>query len=156
MSSRISDTANAVVAAYDFSRFRCVVDVAGGQGVFLSSILRANPTVQGILFDQVQVVQSAAGVLQMDGVFERCEFIGGSFFESVPTGGDAYLLSRIIHDWEDGQAVKILKGCRRAMQIGHTLLIVERVLDPMQPKLGDALMDIQMMVMNGGHERTRS
>ncbi len=156
MSTRISDAAKAVVGAYDFSRFRCVVDVAGGQGVLLASSLRANPSVQGILFDQDQVVQNAAGVLETDGVLERCKLIGGSFFELVPPGGDAYLLSRILHDWEDDQAVEILKACRRAMQTDHTLLLVERVLDPVQPELGDALMDIHMMVMNGGRERAES
>lgn len=155
MSSIISDSAKAVVEAYDFSRFRCVVDVAGGQGVVLSRILRANPTVHGILFDQDQVVQGAAGVLETDGVLERCKLVGGSFFDSVPTGGDLYVLSHVVHDWEDDQAVKILKVCRRAMHRDDTLLIVERVLDPNQPELQDTLADIHMMVMPGGRERTR-
>src|SRR5688572_7531086 len=105
----------AVLAAYDFSRFRTIVDVGGGHGALLASILGRYPGARGVLFDQPHVVAGAAAVLREAGVADRCEVVSGSFFESVPAGGDAYLLKQIVHDWEDPEAAALLRVCRRAI-----------------------------------------
>jgi len=101
----------AALAAYDFSRFACVVDVAGGQGAFLAALLSRYPSMRGVLFDQAHVVAGCAEVLATAGVADRCGVVGGSFFEAVPEGGDAYVLKAILHDWEDEEATAILRAC---------------------------------------------
>src|SRR5512133_2267272 len=110
-----------LLAAYDFGRFATVVDVGGGRGAFLGAVLDANPGTRGILFDQPHVVEGAV-------VGERCEVIGGSFFDAVPEGADAYLLKAVLHDWDDDDAVRILRRCRDAIAPGGALLVVEREL----------------------------
>ena len=101
----------AVLRAYDFSSFACVVDVGGGEGTQLAAILARHPAIRGILFDQPEIVTRAQPVLAAAGVDERCELVGGTFFEDVPGGGDAYLLKFILHDWDDGGLLTI---CRNA------------------------------------------
>ena len=96
-----------------------MIDVGGGHGRLLATILERNPRLRGILFDQPHVIEGARPTLDAAGVADRCELVGGSFFEAVPTGGDAYILRNIIHDWEDDQAVAILTNCRRAMADGR-------------------------------------
>jgi hypothetical protein len=120
----------AVVQAYDWSRFRLVVDVGGGQGTLLAAILSAHPSSRGILFDQPAVVATAGTILDGAGVADRCEAVGGDFFTSVPPGADAYVLKAIIHDWQDELAIAILRTCRSAMPATGRLLLVERVLEP--------------------------
>jgi hypothetical protein len=144
----------AIVDAYDFSRFRRLVDVGGGQGALLAAILAANTHVQGVLYDLPAVV-SGASALRRDGIAERCEIIGGDFYDSVPSGGDAYLLSGIIHDWSDEAAVRILKNCRRAIEPDGTLILLDTVLTGSSDS-ARALMDLLMMVLTGGRERTES
>ncbi len=156
MSAIIRDTAAAVVNAFDFSQFNRIVDVAGGQGVMLATILKAHPAVRGVLFDQEAVVQRAPDLLKREGIFDRCEIVGGSFFEQVPDGGELYILSHILHDWDDTESVQILKTCRRAMQHNKTLLIIERVIEPDKPMVEAALSDLNMLVRLGGRERTRA
>lgn len=135
--------ARAVVEAYDFSRFEVVADIAGGHGALLSAILDANPSVRGILFDQEHVVAGAhAG--------DRVTVVAGSFFDSVPRGADAYVLKDIIHDWDDAEAVRILRVVREAMEPHAVLLLVERDLDQVDSKW----IDLQMLVLPGGRERT--
>ena len=104
----------AILGAYDFGRFGTVVDVAGGNGTLLAALLTTHQHTRGILFDQEHVVSRAAPVLRAAGVLDRCEVVAGSFFSSVPEGGDAYVLKSIIHDWEDEESVAILRTCRDA------------------------------------------
>jgi hypothetical protein len=156
MSERVSSIAAAVIEAYDFARFSRIVDVGGGRGVLLATLLQANPSARGVLFDQTQVVQSAQEVLRAAGVLPRCEIVTGSFLDSVPGGGDVYILSAILHDWDDVKSAQILTNCRRAMQANRTLLIVERAIGSEKPTLKAALSDVGMMVVFGGRERTRA
>ena len=118
----------ALVDAYDFSRFGTVVDVGGGHGALLAGLLARHPAMRGVLFDQPHVVAGAADVLAAAGVADRCEIVGGDFFDDVPAGGDAYLLKWILHDWDDEEAVAILRACRAAAPDGGALLVVERVI----------------------------
>jgi hypothetical protein len=147
--------ATAVLAAYDFTRFGQIVDVAGGRGALLAAILARYPAARGVLFDQPQVVANAGPFLQAAGLSERVQVIGGSFLEAVPAGGDAYILKFIIHDWEDAEAVTILEACRRAMKPGATLLVIERVLDARSQDWEATFSDLNMLVGPGGLERTR-
>ncbi|MCA1558446.1 MAG: acetylserotonin O-methyltransferase, partial [Acidobacteria bacterium] len=105
----------AVVAAYDFSRFEKIIDVGGGQGKLVTAILKANPSTRGILFDTPNQTPSAQRFFEQQEIADRCETITGDFLESVPEGGGAYLLKHIIHDWDDQRAIGILKNCRRSM-----------------------------------------
>ena len=148
-----------IVAAYDFARFGTVVDVGGSTGALLAAILQAHPDARGLLFDLPHVVSGAAPVLAEAGVADRCAVVGGSFFESVPTGGDAYLLKQVIHDWDDERSVAILRRCRQAMAPRSVLLLIEMVV-PERVEAGAearrvARMDLQMLVLTpGGRERT--
>jgi hypothetical protein len=149
----LTGTANrAVLEAYDFSRFGTLADIGGGNGTLLASILAEHPGMRGILFDQPHVVARAAGVLAA--VADRCTIVGGSFFESVPAGADAYVLKMIIHDWEDPEATAILRNCRAAMG-GGTILVIERIVGPPNEDPATAFSDLNMLVGPGGRERTR-
>src|SRR5258708_37413365 len=144
----------AIVGAYDFSRFERIVDVGGGHGLLLAGILSANPRLRGVLHDLPSVVVGASG-LRQEPISQRCEIIGGDFFKEIPGGADAYMLKGIIHDWNDEAALQILKNCRRAIHPDGRLLVVDAVLtrstDP-----ASALMDMLMMVLTSGRERTES
>jgi hypothetical protein len=143
------------LAAYDFSAAGTLVDVGGSQGAFLAAILSAYPDVRGILFDLPHVVTSAPPVLAAAGVSDRCEIVGGSFLDSVPEGGDTYLLSKVIHDWDDDRAVVILRNCRQVMHSAGRLLLVEAVIPPGNNSHPGKLSDLNMLVINsGGRERT--
>lgn len=144
-----------VVDAYDFSSFVRIVDVGGGHGALLAAVLAATPHARGILFDQPDVIAGAGGPLKEAGVSDRCELDSGDFFESVPAGGDAYLLSNIIHDWDDEPSVQILANCRAAMADDGRVLLVEAVLpDKIEPSPTIKLMDLNMLVLSGGRQRT--
>lgn len=148
----------AVLEAYDFSRFRWVVDVGGGTGQLLADLLGAHPTLCGILFDLPHVVANAPAVLSARGVADRCRIEGGSFFDAVPAGGDAYVLKQVIHDWDDPRAAAILATCRKALSPEARLLVLDRVL-PERVEQGHPvealLLDLEMLVMTpGGRERT--
>jgi hypothetical protein len=146
----------AVAEAYDFSPFEVVVDVGGATGNLLAEILRHNAGPRGILFDRPHVVQDAPALLEARGVKDRVTIEPGDFFESVPDGADAYVLSHIVHDWNDSQCAKILGHCRNAIRPEGRLLIVEMVLpDGDAPHLGK-LMDMVMLVFPGGQERTQA
>lgn len=149
-----------VVAAYPFHRFGTVVDVGGGHGALLAAVLTANPSVRGVLFDLPDVVAGAGPTLTGAGLGDRCECVGGDFFVTVPPGGDAYLLSNIVHDWDDDRAAKILTNCRAAMGDRGRLLLAEWVL-PDNPRDDPPWLplwaDLQMLVMtSGGRQRTES
>lgn len=146
--------AAAVLAAYDFGRFGCVVDVAGGQGAFLAAILAQHLAARGVLFDEPHVVARAEPVLRSAGVADRCQVVGGSFFDVVPSGGDAYVLKHILHDWDDEKALSILRGCQRAMGKTGTLLVVECVVAPPNEGAEVKFRDLLMLVGPGGKERT--
>lgn len=146
----------AVLAAYDFGRFGCVVDVGGGQGALLAAILERYPALQGVLFDQPHVVSGAEPVLRAAGVADRCRVVGGSFFDAVPAGGDAYLLKSVLHDWADEPALAILRNCRRAVAADGTLLVIERLVGPLNEDPGAKFSDLNMLVSPGGQERTRA
>ena len=154
MKSLTSISNDAILAAYDFGRFGTIVDIGGGTGALLASVLAAHPETRGILFDQAHVVTGAEPVLHAAGVLDRCEVVAGSFFSAVPAGGDAYLMKSIIHDWEDEESVQILRVCRTAMPPGAVLVLVERDLGPPNENPAAKLSDLNMLVMPGGRERT--
>ena len=144
----------AVAEAYDFSGISTLVDVGGGTGNLLTTILKANPSLQGVLFDVPHVVAEAERQIAAAGLAGRCRVAAGDFFQSVPDGGDAYLLSHIIHDWDEETCVKILANCRRAIPADGRLLIVESVLRPGdEPDFGK-LIDLVMLLIPGGQERS--
>jgi len=140
--------------AYDFSAFRTVADVGGGNGLVLASILRRHPAIQGILFDLPAVADRARSTVSGTGVSDRMRIEGGSFFSGVPAGADAYVLRHIIHDWEDQDAIAILRECRKALAPEGRVLVVEMVLPPgNEPGFGKWL-DL-MMLLVAGRERTQ-
>jgi hypothetical protein len=145
-----------VVAAYDFARFDTVVDVGGGHGMLLSAILRKSPNTRGILFDFDSVVEGAPALLEAAGVIDRCETVGGSFFEHVPSGGDAYILKHIVHDWNDEDAIRILRNVRAAMKPDTTLLLVEMVVPGDEREHMSKMLDLEMLVALAGRERTET
>jgi len=143
-----------IATAYDFTEVKQVVDVGGGHGALLGYILAAHSHVHGVVFDLPQVVAGAGPHLDGLGLAGRFEAVGGSFFETAPSGGDVYILSQILHDWDDEPSLKILRTCRAAMSQRARLLIVDRVvLDDDQRSEAKAL-DLHMMVLLGGRERT--
>jgi len=144
----------AVVRNYDFSGMRVVADIGGGEGALLAGILAANPNLRGILFDQPHVVTGAKDLLQRAGVAARCEVVGGSFFETVPSGADWYLLKSIVHDWNDASSTAILKACRAGAHDSSKVLLVEHVLRPGNGHDPAKFLDLNMLVMLGGQERT--
>ena len=149
---------NEFAAAYDFEGVGVAVDVAGGNGALLAAVLRRLHTARGILFDLAHGLEGARQLLEDAGVADRVTITEGSFFESVPTGGDLYVLKSIIHDWDDEYAVQILSSCRRAMHPGARLVLVERFMperiDSPDDYLGTVMSDLHMMVVLGGRERT--
>jgi hypothetical protein len=145
---------DAVVAAYDFSAFGVVADVGGGHGALLAAILRSSSTTQGILFDLPHVVESAEPLLSAAGVADRCARVGGDFFAAMPTGADAYMLAQILHDWDDERSLTILRQICQVIPDQGKLLVVELVLpEGNEPFLGKWL-DLHMLVLLGGQERT--
>lgn len=141
-----------IVDAAEFSRFATIADIGGGQGALLASILEAFPAAKGLLFDGPAAIRDARTMLA--GFATRCRLVEGDFFESVPPGGDAYILSRVLHDWNDADVIRILKNVRRAMTTAGTLLVIERALDRERPSASDTMSDLNMLVRIGGRERT--
>jgi O-methyltransferase domain/Dimerisation domain len=146
----------AILSGYDFSPFGKIVDVAGGQGSLLVGILNANPAMRGVLCDLPHVIEKATQRIRDDGLADRCELIASDIFQSVPEGGDAYVLKWIIHDWNDEQSLTILKNCRQAMAADGKLLLIESVIFPGNEPAFAKFMDLNMLVMTGGRERTES
>ena len=154
MSSSSSLATAAVVEAYDFSTFDTLVDVAGGHGRLLTSILAANKALRGVLFDVPHVVAGAREKVERAGLSSRCELTTGDFFISVPPGADAYIMKHIIHDWDDDHATRILQNIRAAMRTDAKVLLVEAVIAEGNEKDFGKLLDIEMLVSPGGKERT--
>lgn len=144
----------AIVGAYDFSTIRMLVDVGGGHGRLLSGILRRNPALRGMLFDLPHVVEGAKTSFAAQGLSDRVEVRSGNFFESVPAGGDTYLMKLILHDWDDERCVRLLRNSREAMGPEGRLLVVEGVVSPPGEAALHKLLDLEMLVMLGGRERT--
>jgi O-methyltransferase domain/Dimerisation domain len=147
----------AVAGAYNFSGIQTLVDVAGGTGGLLIAILKANPGMKGVLADQPHVIGRAQGEIAAAGLADRCRCAEIDMFESVPEGGDAYILGNIIHDWDEERAIQILRNCRRAMRPGSKLLLVELAMAPPNEPHLSKLADLEMMAMtDGGRERSES
>jgi len=145
-----------VIEAYDFSGFNKIVDVGGGHGTLISSILKANPNLRGVLFDAPHAIEDAQKHIQAAELSESCEVVAGDFFKSVPSGGDAYILSVIIHDWDDEHSIVILKNCHEAMVENGKLLLVEMVIPSHNEPFFGKMLDLHMLVMHGGRERTEA
>ena len=144
----------AMLDAYDFSGVKVLADVGGGNGSVLSAVLQAHPAMRGILFDLPGVVARAQANIESRGLKDRCQIVGGSFFESVPVEADAYLLRHIIHDWDDEKATKILRNIHRSMPGRGRLLVVEGVIPASNDPFFGKLLDLAMLVLPGGQERT--
>jgi hypothetical protein len=154
--SRTAAENAAIVDAYDFSPFRSIVDVGGGQGTLLATVLKRHPNVEGVLFDMPDVVEMAKGRLAQDGVKSRCKFVAGNFFESVPGGGNLYMLKRILHDWDDAAGRQILTICRQNMPAQATLVVLDAVVPTGNAPSFAKLQDLHMLVYAGGRERTEA
>lgn len=140
---------------YNFSQFKQIVDVGGGHGQLLSAILKENPVLKGILFDQKYVVEQVSPVFKEEDLSKRFEICSGNFFEKIPPGADAYLLRHIIHDWNDEKALKILKNCRKAMDNQSKILVLEILMDSKKASSLVKMRDILMMVLvEEGKERS--
>jgi hypothetical protein len=145
--------ARSVVEAYDFSGITVLADIAGGHGYLLSQILKANPGLQGILFDLDSVIAGALPMLLQQGVADRVVTVSGDFFQAVPTA-DAYIMKHIIHDWDDERAVKILQSINRAMTGDGKVILVEMVVPPGNDPHPSKVLDLEMLTLPGGLERT--
>ena len=143
-----------IMTKYDFSGFKKVVDVGGGHGGLITSILKNNSHVRGVLFDAPQVIEGARPKIEAAGLADRCETVSGDFFKSVPAGGDAYVMKWIIHDWDDQKAVTILRNCRNEMQPNGKLILVDCVVPETNEPHFSKFIDLNMLVMTGGKERT--
>ena len=155
MTSASATTNAAVIEAYDFSALRHLVDVGGNLGAALCSILNAFPGLRGTVYDLPHVAGRAREFIREQGLEARCDFAGGSFFESVPGGADGYFMKHILHDWGDGECEQILVACRRAMAPQSRLLICERIVPPGNAPSPAKVIDLHMLMTNhGGKERT--
>lgn len=154
MSGGSQRAASSILPAYDFAAAETIVDVGGGEGALLAAILRANPGPRGVLFDLDHVVAEARPALAAAGLAERCVTVAGDFFTTPPPAGDLYLLKNIIHDWDDARSLAILRNCAVAMPPGARIVLIELLIEPGNaPSLAKSL-DLQMLVMNGGRQRT--
>lgn len=147
-----------LVSTYDFSQFRNIVDVGGGNGTLMAAILAANAGARGAVFDLPSGIAEAPRKLADAGLAARCDVIAGDFFHAVPEAADAYILKYVIHDWDDEQSVNILSNCRKAMHQTSKILLVERIMPqrmaatPVHQLI--AMADMNMLAMPGGQERT--
>jgi O-methyltransferase domain/Dimerisation domain len=153
MSDLSSIDAPAIAAGYSFEHIQSIVDVGGGHGLLLATILQRNPHMRGILYDLEHVIEGAkTGPLQP--VLDRCTLASGDMFASVPHGVDAYIMKHILHDWPDDICVKILKACRKGVNAGGKLLAVDNVIQPGNDFAPGKFLDLQMLIFPGGRERT--
>jgi hypothetical protein len=152
MSNRGRIETATVLEAYKFSDSKMVVDVGGGNGGFLSAILACDDHLSAILFDQASAIEAAK--TGRGGSLPRCRLVAGDFFDTVPTGGDIYVLKRVLFDWTDEEALRILKNCRRAMNSGARLLIIEPLIGRPNEQSPAHLYDMTFLVMMHGRLRT--
>jgi hypothetical protein len=154
MTSVSAAEAPAILDAYDFSSIHKLVDIGGGEGLLLRTILKSTPALTGVLFDRPDALTDVPGQLAREGLADRCEVVPGDFFQAVPKGGDAYLLKYVIHDWDDERSLAILESCRRSMTNDSKLLLVETLVPaPGEPHFAK-LQDLEMLVVAGAKERT--
>jgi hypothetical protein len=146
----------AMLDAYDFSGIGTLVDVGGGNGSLLMTTLQRYPSLRGVVFDRPDVIERARASIKAAGSENRCTLTGGNFFESVPSGGDAYLMRHIIHDWNDEQCRTILRNCRKAVPPSGKLLLIESVIPPGNEPCFAKLLDLTMLAIPGGMERTET
>lgn len=152
--SRIAPT---ILAAYDFSAFRTVADVGGGQGALLAALLQAHPHLNGTLLERPDVAAAARAHLEAAGVSARCRVVEGDFFHDVPAGANVLILKSVLHDWEDERAAMLLRNCRQALSAQGKLLIIERLLPERAADDPAAIIvDLQMLALTGGRERSQA
>ncbi|WP_435007388.1 methyltransferase [Tundrisphaera lichenicola] len=144
----------AVAAAYDFSGIGTLMDVGGGHGYLIATILKANPSLSGILFETSEVAEGAEARIESEGLAGRCRVVSGDFFAGIPEKADACILKSVIHDWDDGRASAILRNCREVVGAGGRVLLAEMVIPLGNDPHPGKLLDLEMLVMVGGHERT--
>ena len=156
MTNLSSMLAYAILMAYDFAGISSIVDVGGGEGKLLRKILELNPEMLGAVLDMARTIETANQKLNSDTCGGRCAYIAGDFFDSVPAGADAYLLCGVIHDWDDDQATSILRNCRQSMAKTGRVLLVDMVVPENDATCFSKLLDLNMLVMNGGRERTEA
>ena len=154
MSGMTAQANEAILSKYDLSGIKTLMDVGGGHGGLITSILQRHPGMKGILFDSPQVIDGAKEVVEDSGVSDRCQLAAGNFFESVPEGGDTHILKWIIHDWNDEQCATILRNCHRALPEKGKLILVEAVVPAGNEPHFSKFIDLNMLVMTGGRERT--
>jgi len=143
-----------VIGAYDFRPIRKLVDVGGGHGRLLSIIMTAHPKMQGVLFDLPHAFEGGQRAIADAGLSDRCQVVSGDFFDCVPVGADAYVLSRVIHDWDDAKAIEILKTVRVALPAKGRLLLFETMIRDYSRLSYPLLSDLNMIIRTGGRERT--
>lgn len=154
MSGMTAQAEQALHAAYSFEGINTIMDVGGGHGGLITSILTRNPNMRGVLFDSPQVIEGAQSKIAASGIGDRCEIVVGDFFQSVPEGADAIIMKWIIHDWNDEQSMAIMKNCHRALPENGKLMLVEAVVPPGDEMHFAKFIDLNMLVMTGGRERT--
>ena len=145
---------NALLDAYDFADIGVLADIGGGNGSQITGILQKHTDMNGILFDLSHVIERAKSHIQSSGLADRCELVTGNFFDAVPEGADAYMMRHIIHDWDDEKSLTILRNCHRAMSPDARLLVVESVIPPGNEAFGGKFLDLVMLLIPGGKERT--
>ncbi len=155
MADLTARTAEALLGVYDFSSAKRLVDVGGGQGTLLAAILHAHPGLVGEVFDAPAVAAEARAQIAAAGLTARCQVQSGDFFTAVPPGADTYLLSQVLHDWDDERSILILENCRRAVAADGRVLVLERLVpEKAAQRLEVVIMDLMMLTLTGGHERT--
>jgi len=144
----------ALVSSYPFGRASVIVDVGGGNGALMASVLKTFPKITGVLFDQPAVAERARTRFGEEPIADRCRVVGGDFFSCVPRGGDLYVLKQVVHDWDDAMATRLLGNCAAAMSAAARLLLIEIVVPTGSGRSIAKLADLEMFVMTGGRERT--
>lgn len=160
MASMTRSAVPGILSAYDFAGLSTLMDVGGGVGELMSALLKKYSSMQGIVFDLPHCAEDATKSLSNAGIADRCEFIGGNFFESVPSGAEAIVMKSIIHDWNDERSVRILQNCRRVLKSGAHLIVIDRLMperiEPVSDTLSIVMSDLNMLGSTGGCERTES
>jgi ubiquinone/menaquinone biosynthesis C-methylase UbiE len=156
MANVSSMLAHAVLMAYDFAGISSIVDIGGGQGKLLEKILQFSPNTRGTVFDTASTIERAKQQLDNSAWSGRCSYVVGNFFNSVPQGADAYILCGVIHDWDDSRAITILRNCRQAMAENGRVLLVDMVVPDTNAMSFSKLLDLNMLAMTGGRERTKA
>lgn len=152
---RAANSISAIIDVYDYSGINILIDIGGGLGVLLMEILKVYPSLKGVVADVPSVIKNTKELIKSRGLDKRCETVECDFFRNIPSGGDAYILSNILHDWPDNKCRIILDNCYEEMKPGSKLLIIEMIVPTgNQPSMAK-LLDLEMLVTTGGRERTK-